>query len=71
LGVTFDGTGKIKAEESADVFNKVENLLKGPLIPKVKEAPYPYPSPLPLGERDGVRGSFGIGILKLFVSCSS
>ena len=54
MGVTFDGIGKIGAQESADVFNKVEKFLKGPLIPKVKEAP--YPSPLPFGESEGVRG---------------
>jgi hypothetical protein len=43
----------------------VEKFLKSSLIPKVKEA-Y-YPSPLPFEEREGVRGSFAIGIWKLFV----
>jgi len=36
--VTFDGTGKIGAEESADAFNKVANSMKDFLRLKLEEA---------------------------------
>ncbi len=38
LGAICDALGKIGTEESIPVLNKLEKSLKGPLIPKVKEA---------------------------------
>ena len=37
LGAIFDALGKIGTKESANVLNKLEKSLKGPLIPKMKE----------------------------------
>ena len=37
LGAIFDALGKIGTKESANILNKLEKSLKGPLIPKMKE----------------------------------
>ncbi len=38
LGAIFDALGKIGTKESMDTLNKLQKSVKGPLIPKVKEA---------------------------------